>query len=180
MSSKHNAFLVAALLLLSTTMWAQKVPANTGSKVPQDQAQEALDFHNKARKDVGNPPLEWSAELANYAQKWADHLANDENCKMRHRPNDGEWKRLYGENIFWSSDYSSHAIVASESWYSEIKDYKHGILTSSNWYASGHYTQMIWKTTTKVGIGQGVCPSGAIIIVGSYDPPGNYMGEKAY
>jgi uncharacterized protein YkwD len=175
---KH--FLLPALLLFSVTTWAQTVPSATGSKVSQQDAQAALDFHNKVRKDVGTPALEWSAELATYAQAWADHLAKDENCNMKHRPRQGEWTQIHGENIFWGSASSYNAVDASESWYSEIKDYKHEVLNNSNWYAAGHYTQMVWRNTTKVGIGQVTCPSGAIIIVGNYDPAGNYLGEKAY
>lgn len=178
----HNPkyFLLPYLVLFSMAALGQKVPNATGSKVPQEDAQLALDFHNKVRKDVGTSPLEWSAQLARYAQAWADHLAKDGNCKMQHRPHDGKWKQIHGENIFWGSSSEYNAKDASETWYSEIKDYKHGVLTNSNWYATGHYTQMVWKTTTKVGIAQAVCPNGAIIIVGNYDPAGNYLGEKAY
>jgi len=165
-------------LLATVGALSQTVPTTTGSKVSQADAQAALDFHNKARKDVGSPPLEWSKDLAKYAQAWADHLAK-ENCQMKHRPHEGEWKQIHGENIFWgSANYTARD--ASEDWYSEIKDYKHGALTGANWYATGHYTQMVWKNTAKVGIAQAVCKDGAIIIVGNYDPPGNYMGEKAY
>jgi pathogenesis-related protein 1 len=181
MISRHNHhFLLLALFLISISIKAQKVPDKTGSNVSQQDAQAALDFHNKVRKDVGTPALEWSAELAAYSQAWADHLAKDENCNMKHRPRDGEWKQIHGENIFWGSASSYTVVSASESWYSEIKDYKHEVLNNSNWYAAGHYTQMVWRNTTKVGIGQATCPSGAILIVGNYDPPGNYMGEKAY
>src|SRR5258708_1236388 len=174
---KH--FFLLGILLSGTSVWSQKVPSQTGSKVSQQDAQAALDFHNKARNDVGSPPLEWSKELAKYAQAWADQLVK-ENCKLKHRPHEGAWKQIHGENIFWGSADSYTARDASEDWYSEIKDYKHGPLTGSNWYATGHYTQMVWKSTTKVGIGQAVCKDGAIIIVGNYDPPGNYLGEKAY
>ncbi|HCW07808.1 MAG TPA: SCP-like extracellular [Cytophagales bacterium] len=175
------SFLFALGLFLSLTpAMGQQVPKSTGSKVSQQDAQDALNFHNKVRKDVGTPPLEWSPEIAKYAQAWADHLANDKGCQMEHRPNDGEWKRIYGENIFWGSGASYNAKDASDSWYSEIKDYKHEVLNNSNWYAAGHYTQMVWRNTTKVGIGQATCPNGATIIVGNYDPPGNYLGEKAY
>ena len=181
MISKYTRhFLLIALFLSSSSIWAQKVPATTGSNVSQSDAQAALDFHNKVRKDVGTPALEWSTELAAYAQAWADHLAKDENCNMKHRPSEGEWRQSHGENIFWGSSSSYNVVSASESWYSEIKDYKHEALNNSNWYAAGHYTQMVWRNTTKVGIAQVTCPNGAIIIVGNYDPPGNYMGEKAY
>ncbi|MBI1769182.1 MAG: SCP-like extracellular [Bacteroidetes bacterium] len=181
MTSKlTNYFFLVSLQLFSVSAFSQKVPSSTGSKVSQEDAQAALNFHNKVRKDVGSPPLEWSVELSKYAQAWADHLAKDNNCKMQHRPHEGKWKQIHGENIFWGSASDYNTQDASESWYSEIKDYKHGPLTNSNWYNTGHYTQIVWKNTTKVGIAQATCPTGAIIIVGNYDPPGNYMGEKAY
>lgn len=160
-------------------IFAQKVPASTGSKMSQADAQAALDFHNKVRKDVGSPPLVWSAELAKYAQAWAEHLTKN-GCKMKHRPEDGKWKRIYGENIFWGGSAVYNATSASEMWYNEIKDYTHGPISSSNFHKTGHYTQMVWKNSTSVGLGQATCLSGAIIIVGNYDPAGNYIGQKAY
>jgi len=171
--------LFTTIVFNACTVFGQTVPNETGSKVNQKVAQEALDFHNKVRKDVGTPPLEWSVELAKYAQAWADNLAKNK-CAFEHRPYSGEWKQIHGENIFWGSASSYNAIDASKSWYSEIKDYKHGPLTENNWSVAGHYTQMVWRTTAKVGIGQAVCKNGEILIVANYDPAGNYMGEKAY
>ena len=177
--SRSLLFLLSVCLTAPVT-FAQKVPSSTGSKISQADAQAALDFHNKVRKEVGSPPLEWSADLSKYAQAWADHLANSKSCKMQHRPQDGKWKQIHGENIFWGGSAEYNAANASEMWYSEIKDYTHGPLTNSNWFKTGHYTQMVWKNTTSMGLGQATCPSGAIIIVGNYDPAGNYLGQKAY
>ena len=170
--------IVWLLILICTSSFGQKVPKKTGSKVSTDQAQEALDFHNKVRKDVGTAPLEWSEELAAFAQDWADQLAKRD-CAFEHRPRTSGGKN-YGENIYWGSASTFTPLNASESWYSEIEKYKHGPLNESNWYATGHYTQMVWYSTKKVGIGAATCSSGEIIIVANYDPPGNYMGEKAY
>lgn len=166
------------LLLLATAVFSQNVPAETGSKLPVLSAQESLDFHNKVRKDVGTKPLEWSAELASYAQEWADDLAA-RNCAFEHRSGAKKVKG-YGENIFWGSASTYTALDASKSWYSEIEKYVHGPLTYENWYPVGHYTQMVWYNTTHVGIGISTCSNGAVIIVANYNPPGNYIGQKAY
>jgi pathogenesis-related protein 1 len=178
MKLKNILMLIASMLML-VNVWAQKVPDYTGSKITKSEAQEALDHHNKVRADVGSPALEWSADLAKYAQAWADHLAS-KGCDMEHRPHSGEWEQKYGENIFWGSASSYTPLDASESWYGEIKDYTYGELNNSNWYKTGHYTQMVWKNTTHVGIGVAKCSDGAIIIVANYDPAGNYLGEKPY
>jgi pathogenesis-related protein 1 len=167
-----------ALMMLAAQVNAQTVPEKTGSNVTQSEAQEALDFHNKARQDVGTKSLEWSSELAAYAQEWADHLASN-NCAFEHRS--GQYRvKGYGENIFWGSASSYNALSATKSWYGEIEQYVHGVLTNQNWSVAGHYTQMVWSNTTAVGIGKATCTDGAVIIVANYNPPGNYIGEKAY
>jgi pathogenesis-related protein 1 len=171
--------LIASCALSASETFAQLVPSATGSNVNQKDAQEALDFHNKSRKEVGTAPLLWSVELAKYAQAWVDNLAK-RNCAFEHRPHSGEFKQMHGENIFWGSGKIYTALDASESWYSEIKVYKHGPLKSDNWSAVGHYTQMVWKSTTHVGIAQATCKGGEILIVANYDPAGNYMGESPY
>jgi pathogenesis-related protein 1 len=155
------------------------VPPVTGSKVTSQQAQSALDFHNKVRKEVNVPNLEWSRELAAYAQIWAAKLASD-GCKLEHRPPTGKWARIYGENIYFGTAKALTASDASKAWYGEIKDYHNEKLTMSNFAKVAHYTQMVWRSTTKVGIGQAACPSGATIIVANYSPMGNYMGQKPY
>jgi hypothetical protein len=170
--------LVALAVSYSIVLFGQ-VPDATGSSISKQEAQEALDFHNKVRKDVGTVPLEWSTELAAYAQAWADNLAK-RNCAFEHRPHSGEFKQIHGENIFWGMGSAYTALNASKSWYDEIKDYKHAPLNNDNWSAAGHYTQMVWKTTTKVGIAKAVCKGGEILIVANYDPAGNYMGQSAY
>jgi hypothetical protein len=159
---------------------AQTVPERTGSKINRAEAQEALDFHNKSRKEVSVPTLEWSAELATYAQEWADYLAANNNCKMEHRSNMKKATKQAGENLFWGSASIFTPLDASKSWYSEISDYVYSPVSPQNFHKTGHYTQMIWKSTREVGIGISQCPDGAVIIVSNYFPPGNYIGEKPY
>jgi pathogenesis-related protein 1 len=151
------------------------VPSNTGSDVPQDQAQLALDFHNQKRRDVGAPALQWSAELAAYAQKWANHLANDNNCQLDHTVDN-----KYGENLFGGEGRTYTPLFASQDWYSEKEKYTYGVLTDANWYPTGHYTQMVWSNTRQIGIGQARCAGGGSVIAAEYYPAGNYMGQKPY
>lgn len=159
---------------------AQTVADVTGSAITQTAAQAALDLHNRARQAVGTSPLLWSPELATFAQQWATYLATEKGCQMAHRPANGPWGTRYGENIFWGSAASYSARDAANAWYSEIRDYQKAPFGGDNWYKTGHYTQMVWKRTTHVGMGQAVCSNGAIIIVGNYDPPGNFTGQEPY
>ncbi len=169
--------LAAIVLTTAGTVHCQipMVSADTGSTVPRDQAQAALDFHNKVRKEVGAPPLQWSPELAGVAQKWAEHLAKANNCGLSHTPNNP-----HGENLFGGSGAPYTALDASQDWYGEIKQYKYGVVTYENFAATGHYTQMVWNTSSKVGMGQATCSGGGIVIAAEYDPHGNIIGQKPY
>ncbi len=167
--------LIAALTLIVANVSAQStVPASTGSNVNQVDAQQSLDFHNAKRQTVGSPPLQWSTDLAAVAQNWANHLAAG-GCNLQHTQGGP-----YGENLFGGGGRPYTAMDASQDWYGEISKFHYGPLTPSNWAPSGHYTQMVWKTTTKVGMGRATCNGGLVVIVAEYDPPGNYMGQKPY
>ncbi len=148
----------------------------TGSAFSKAEMDAIVAFHNKVRKEVGAPPIEWSQELAARAQEWADYLAKMN--KFEHRPHSGKYAQKYGENIAGAMS-EQQGVEACKMWYSEKKFYKGGKLTGANWYKSGHYTQMVWGKTTKIGLGKAKGKRWAII-VGNYDPAGNMMGEKPY
>ncbi|KQR95173.1 hypothetical protein ASG01_04795 [Chryseobacterium sp. Leaf180] len=169
MKSKFLTFFCFAMISVS----AQEIAA-TGSRLGIEDAKDALALHNQVRKDVGTAPLTWSAELSKYAQDWADQLAN-RNCAFEHRSTGN-----YGENIYMASGTLATAKQASANWYSEIKTFKNVPLNSNNWYDTGHYTQMVWKSTQKVGMGISKCTNGNYIVVANYDPPGNFMGQTPY
>ena len=171
--------LFLSLILFGLHASAQIAPEVTGSSVSKKEAQDALDFHNRIRKDVGVSTLLWSTELSAFAQLWANKLAA-EGCKLEHRPANGKWAQMYGENIYFGTAKGLTAQDASKAWHAEIKDYSGEKLTMKNFVKVAHYTQMVWRTTTKLGIGKSTCPSGATIIVANYSPLGNYMGQKPY
>ena len=166
-------------LFITQQLTAQKL--NTGSNIKPKDAGLILSHHNSIRKDKGVAALTWSPQLAAYAQQWANWLAKNNNCSIKHRGNAGENGKQYGENIFWGSDATAFAPVqASYDWYSEQKKYKYKKINGSNWYNTGHYTQMIWKDTKEMGVGIAVCANGAIIVVANYWPAGNVVGEFPY
>ena len=67
---------------------------STGSRLYPDEVQDLLRVHNRARADVGVPPLRWSPQVAGSAQRWADRLAGS-SCSMQHSRGSG-----YGENLY--------------------------------------------------------------------------------
>ena len=156
---------------------------------------QALDFdagemvvaHNRWRKIVGAPPLSYSTELAASAQEWANHLKQTNHCQMQHSKPDGH----YGENLFWASalEWSDgrHELqkvkpkTVVDDWGNERAEYNHKNNSCTKGKMCGHYTQVIWKTTTTVGCAVAVCEdSREQVWVCQYQPPGNWVGKKPY
>jgi len=140
-----------------------------------------LKAHNCARKTVvpaANPPmpsLVWSSSLATTAQNWANQ------CQWQHSGTPG-----LGENLAATAgfQYTPEALV--KAWTSEIADYNYANNTCSG--VCGHYTQVVWRTTTEVGCGYTACTMGSPFpgfsnwnyYVCNYTPPGNWIGQRPY
>ena len=152
--------------------------SSIGSNLSLQEVQQLLRLHNEVRGDVGVGPVTWSKKLAIYAQEWANQLAST-NCKLKHRPISGKWKQEYGENLFMGIAGYYGVANAVKAWESEKQYYRGKTLNPSNWYDSGHYTQMVWKNSKEIGCGKVEC-NDKIIVVCNYDPPGNILGQKPY
>lgn len=133
--------------------------------------------HNKYRRETGVPDLEWDTKLAAYAQEWADHLKSANGCNMKHRPRSGKYTQKHGENLAWASGKEMEPSEVVDDWYSEIKDYNYSKNSCSG--VCGHYTQVVWKNSRKLGCAMAKCQDSEIWVC-NYDPPGNYNGEKPY
>lgn len=146
-----------------------------------------VDAHNKWRVKVGEPRLSYSMKLEESAQAWADHLKNKNACQMQH----SQPKGRYGENLYWASPIiwtdgrrevqkvTPQMVV--ESWASERADYNPTSNRCRPGKVCGHYTQVVWKTTTMVGCGFAVCAdTKEQIWVCRYQPPGNWVGERPF
>jgi pathogenesis-related protein 1 len=188
MSSKYTlAMLTTSLLLVSCN--ATPVVGSGGTATTTSvsvSSSEMVSAHNQVRGKHGLSGLQWSGELANYAQEWANHLKNTNRCNMRHRPPSSK----HGENLFWASPMewsdgknelqaiSSRRVV--EDWASEEKFYNYQRNSCQRGQMCGHYTQIVWRDTKKVGCAVAVCSDKSQIWVCNYSPAGNYVGIKPY
>ena len=137
--------------------------------------QGALDVHNAARAEVGVAPLTWDDALAQEAEAYAQELAR------RHRFEHDRNRNGHGENLYWYSATTNTPMSdASKSWYDEIEVYRYRRCCGPNFSETGHYTQMIWHSTTAVGIGVAVSSRGETYVVARYNPTGNWQGEYPY
>lgn len=147
----------------STTTTSDSTVSSTDSL--SDNASKLLSAHNNKRalhKDT--PSLTWSTELETYAQNYADQY----DCSGTLVHSGGP----YGENL--ALGYGIEGAV--DAWYSEIKYYNYNNPGFSE--DTGHFTQLVWKSSTEVGCGVKSC--GGVwgdYVVCSYNPAGNVIGE---
>lgn len=113
--------------------------------------QEALSAHNPFRVKHHASPLEWDKTLANYAEHYASK------CVFKHSSSP------YGENLAAGYPSITAAIAA---WYAEQKNYSY--LWPGFSYKTGHFTQVVWKSTTKLGCAFVFCN-------GKNGTPGHYL-----
>jgi len=169
------------ILLLVGSWWTgtiHHVEAG-GSKITEDEAARLVAYHNQVRAEVGVAPVVWSADLARYAQEWADRIAAS--GKFEHRPSS---EQRYGENLATGSSPAYGLLEAAQGWYAEKALYRPKAPFTVSLLRAGHYTQMVWSTTTQIGAGRAVFQKGPYqgwqIIVCNYAPQGNKVGTPAY
>ncbi|KAK7291897.1 hypothetical protein RIF29_07435 [Crotalaria pallida] len=162
------ALLTLFLLLVSTTH--ATIP---GHKKKRSLANQFLIPQNVARAAVGQRPLVWDSKLANYAQWYANQRRED--CALEHS------NGPYGENIFWGSGFGWKPAQAVSAWVEERQWYNYWHNSCAYGQMCGHYTQIVWGSTTKVGCASVTCTGGkGVFMTCNYDPPGNYYGERPY
>lgn len=145
---------------------------NNTSNYPH-MAHEFIHHHNAVRAATGLQPLSWDKELARHARRWSDKRRGD--CQLKHSGN-----KEYGENMFWGTGWNWKAADAVTYWANEHLYYD---LESNECAADkvcGHFTQIVWNTTMKVGCGIAQCYNGQMIITCNYFPPGNFVGERPF
>jgi uncharacterized protein YkwD len=133
---------------------------------------EIIAAHNAIRQKVGVPPLKWSDDLAQVAQRYAENLMSRN--AFEHSQDD-----RYGENLFRISgpgaDANPFDVVTA--WASESVYYHYANNTCRE--MCGHYTQIVWKDTKAVGCGA-ARDADKEIWVCNYAPFGNVIGERPF
>ncbi|KAJ0963344.1 hypothetical protein J5N97_028466 [Dioscorea zingiberensis] len=127
---------------------------------------------NSARNAVGLSPVTWDTTVVAYAQNYANQRIGD--CQLVHSGGP------YGENIFWGSGAEFTAADAVNSWVSEKQYYDYASNTCAAGKVCGHYTQVVWKSSTSIGCAGVKCNNGAIFIICNYKPAGNIIGQRPY
>ncbi|QGP77654.1 CAP domain-containing protein [Sphingobium sp. CAP-1] len=137
-----------------------------------------LDMHNGERDALDLPDLEWDDALADDAARYALDMART--GLFRHSPRTGRaipsgenlWmgpRRLYGYAVMVGSFLDERRLFRPDGKLPNLS-------TTGRWQDVGHYTQMIWRGTRKVGcaLGEG---ANYDYLVCRYFPAGNAFGK---
>jgi cysteine-rich secretory family protein len=136
-----------------------------------------LAAHNAERARAGLPPLQWDNALGTAAATYAQQMAFTGQFAHSNR----HARTGTGENLWMGTHgaFSVEAMVAG--WSSEKRWFVPGVFPNNsrtgNWADVGHYTQMIWPTTTRVGCAIASTPS-VDYLVCRYAGAGNIDGRR--
>ncbi|KAI4274383.1 MAG: hypothetical protein LQ337_003982 [Flavoplaca oasis] len=161
-----------------------------------------LEHHNIHRANHSARALEWDDSLASYAEQVAKKCVYDHD----RTPGDGG----YGQNIAAGTPAKQVAKILTNAFYNnELELYPSfgsDSVDMSNFHAWGHFSQMVWGSTTKVGcysynchpegkleldcnpatgqsyLGKTGCGTSGtgmypVFTVCNYSPPGNFAGQ---
>lgn len=159
--------------------------ANVTTPLTDAEIDAILRIHNEQRAEVGTAPLKWNCDLAAFGQNWA---------------NKDEWKHstdadrekiipgnFAGENLSAEANPTSPIAQMLQGWIDEKQFWNNSAKTCATGKVCGHYTAMVWKTTTSVGCG--IIRNGSVMgdewkgqstyLVCNYYPGGN-NGDEAF
>ncbi|GBN87897.1 Peptidase inhibitor 16 [Araneus ventricosus] len=140
-----------------------------------------LDLHNVYRGNVTPPAadmnfLEWDDSLEHLAQLWAD------NCVFAHgRPPGTNYNfegkvYPYGQNLYIGTDPSGYKSLWM--WYEEYMHYELRNQTCKPDEQCGHYVQMAWAESKRLGCGIKLCGMRYLIVCHYY--PGAIKGAQMF
>lgn len=152
-------------------------------------------FHNQVRTMVDTTgvaggallPVIWDASLAATAAAWVAKCRDDDHDGLvDHNPDRSTGHPWYvGENIFASSGTATAhdaVLLPTHGWAAEAAHYHYSSNSCDAGAICGHYTQLVWRTTQRIGCALGRCagltyPS---TIVCDYGPGGNVNNTRPY
>jgi hypothetical protein len=153
--------------------WSDKRPQARGAALLRS---AMIDSHNRARRHYGVPPLQWDEALARDAAVYARQLARTN--RFEHDRQTGRAVKQ-GENL-WMGTRSAYSYAEMIGLLvDERKYYRPGrfpaVSRTGQWSDVGHYTQIIWPTSQRVGCATASNRANDYLVC-RYLPAGNIVG----
>lgn len=165
-----------AFILLAASVVATR-PATAAERTFPGFEQAIVRMHDVEREAVGAPPLQWDADLAKDAADWARHLSDVNELVHWSEENDDDNEQ--GENLWMGTRgyYSLPAMI--KGWSDEKRPLARMASWEDDYHQVGHYTQMVWSGTRKVGCAVASNRENDVLVC-RYWPAGNVIGEQPY
>ncbi|XP_068679131.1 uncharacterized protein [Montipora foliosa] len=177
-------------------------------RLSDDLKEQFVDFHNTFRGQVQPSAadmeyMEWNDDLGNLAQMWSDK------CEWKHGftkfgawyPSEAFRSKTVGQNLArewgkWIDNKQSGPVDSVRRWFVEKDYYTFGKFTypmppsMCRKEPCGHYTQVVWASSKKVGCAFNWCDKyfgtphpwvpGETVVTCDYYPSGNVVGKLPY
>jgi hypothetical protein len=157
----------------------------------QDVIDAFVAAHNQARSGPLDPPpspplppVSWDAILADSVYGYATKCQGTSGLLSHNADRSTDYQALggsgyVGENIYGSSGRSATPDDAMSLWMSEASSYDYA---SGNIGSAGHYTQVVWRDSVRIGCAIVDCPALTYhnTVICDYAPGGNITGQKPY
>ena len=138
-----------------------------------------MTMHNAARASVRQAPLAWDATLAADAASYAAEMARtgrfEHSRQPRGNPNQGE-------NLWTGTRGAYRYEEMAQHWIDEARVFVNhaspDFSTTGDYRDAGHYTQIVWSRTTRVGCATTSSATDDYLVC-RYVPAGNVVGERA-
>ena len=140
-----------------------------------------LAAHNRERTDAGLAPMRWDSALAADAAEWGEELAPTDD--IEHSPDDPDDADPQGENLWLGTrgHFTPEQMVGM--WVEEKRHFVPRPIPFSsatgNFDDVGHYTQVMWRDTRRVGCALANGDQHEILVC-RYAAAGNVEGEQAF
>lgn len=170
---RETSIIVAALCwgLCATAACAEAPTAARARAFPA----RVLAAHNQVRMRAGVPPLRWDDRLGTEAARYAVQLA----MSGRFAHSAAASRNGTGENLWMGTRGAFTVEEMVGGWSSEQRLFRAGVFpnvsSNGNWHDIGHFTQMIWPGTQRVGCALAT-NAWADYLVCRYSPAGNVHG----
>lgn len=180
-SSLQAASVLAFVPTTSTTSISSTTSASQTTTLDSATASAVLEAHNAKRAlHQDTNPLAWSDDLSAWAFNYANSLKGTEYDPCSGNLIHSSTRDNQGENIAFGTYSSPEALVGY--WYDEISDYDYNDVTGvvHNNKDVGHFTQLVWASSTQVGCAAINCPANnGVYLLCEYTPAGNvYVGNS--
>ncbi len=153
------------------------LPGAASAMLPGEIQARLLAVHNTARAEVGVPAMHWDDRLAMDAEQWARHLAQIN--ALVHSGSQGEPNNEEGENLWMGSRGYFSVEQMAGTWAAEKTPFRRARHWEDDFRNVGHYTQMVWRSSTRVGCAIASCAQYDFLVC-RYSPQGNFFGYKPY